>query len=385
MSVHNRLLALKKLSALMGVAGASVLISFPAWSQSAPADTTSGETSTQVAQDSSPSSGSEIELSPEGLEILCERFPLNSRCGGTDGSGELSPRSSPGSLDRTPSSNDPVSPGSDQISPGETIDPGSSTTPPYGRPDGGQTRPDLTPSNPSGGTTEPGGFTSPSEPGGLTSPSTRPGSGTTSPNTPSSGSPGSGSSGSGTSPRGVAAPKAELKQASSTDSSETTPNSQPSAAEAPTGTPANGTTPGTSTAPESVEISNAELQQFANVIPKLQEIERSAQQQLSQAIEEAGITQQRFSELYSSEQRSPNTPAPAPGSAPQAATPATPEERESFNQVLAEIQTINQQVQTQKIDVLQSEGLQPQQFNRILAAVQQDPSLQQQVQQLLSN
>jgi Domain of unknown function (DUF4168) len=385
MSVHNRLLALKKLSALMGVAGASVLISFPAWSQSAPADTTSGETPTQIAQDSSPSSGSEIELSPEGLEILCERFPLNSRCGGgTAGSGELTPRSNPGSLDSNPSLNDPASPGSDQIPPGETIDPGSSTTPPYTRPDGGQTQPDLTPSNPSGETTEPGGLTSPSEPGGLTSPSTRPGSGTTSPNTPSSGSPDSGSSGSGTSPRGVA-PKAELKQASTTDSSETTPDSQPSAAEAPTGTPADGTTPDASTAPESVDISDAELQQFANVIPKLQEIERSAQQQLSQAIEEAGITQQRFNELYSSEQRSPNTPAPAPDSAPQAATPATPEERESFNQVLAEIQTINQQVQTQKIDVLRSEGLQPQQFNRILAAVQQDPSLQQQVQQLLNN
>ncbi len=31
---------------------------------------------------SAQSESSEIELSPEGLEILCDRFPLNSRCSG---------------------------------------------------------------------------------------------------------------------------------------------------------------------------------------------------------------------------------------------------------------------------------------------------------------
>jgi hypothetical protein len=379
MSLHTRLIVLKKLSALMGVAGASVLISLPAWSQSAPEGSPSGETPTQIAQDSTPSSGSEVQLSPQGLEILCQRFPLNSRCSGAAESGELTPRSQPGSLDTTPPSGDtPASPGSDQIPPGDSINPGDSTTPPFGRPDGGLTTPDTTPApGPSGDTTEPGGSTSPSERPGSGSPNTSPGSGS------------SGSGGSGTSPRSIA-PVKELKQ--DAGSGETTPQNEPSAADALTTNDAAPETsaPGTSTEAaesEDVEISDAELQQFANVIPKLQEIERSAQQQLSAAIEDAGITQQRFSELYS-QQQAPNTPAPAPGTTPEAstpATPATPEEQESFNQVLAQIQTINQRVQTQKIDILEAEGLQPQQFNRILAAVQQDPALRQQIQELINN
>lgn len=37
------------------------------------------------------SSVEEIELSPEGLEILCERSPSNSRCIGTDASSQAAP------------------------------------------------------------------------------------------------------------------------------------------------------------------------------------------------------------------------------------------------------------------------------------------------------
>jgi hypothetical protein len=38
----------------------------------------------QAAIAQSPTPTTEIELSPEGFKILCERFPLNSRCGGTN-------------------------------------------------------------------------------------------------------------------------------------------------------------------------------------------------------------------------------------------------------------------------------------------------------------
>lgn len=38
----------------------------------------------QAAIAQSPTPTTEIELSPEGFKILCERFPLNSRCGGVN-------------------------------------------------------------------------------------------------------------------------------------------------------------------------------------------------------------------------------------------------------------------------------------------------------------
>jgi hypothetical protein len=60
-----------------------------------------------LAQENSPSTG-EIKMSPEGMKILCENFPLNSRCqGGASATpsapgGTTSPEAQPSNTDTTP-------------------------------------------------------------------------------------------------------------------------------------------------------------------------------------------------------------------------------------------------------------------------------------------
>lgn len=126
--------------------------------------------------------------------------------------------------------------------------------------------------------------------------------------------------------------------------------------------------------PEQTTVSPEELQQFASVLPTLQQIGQTAQQRSIQVIEQSGLTVERFQELSQAQQ---------PGATSSA--PATPEEEQSFNQVVPQIQSIEEETVSEQQEVLQSGGLEPDRFNQILMAVQQDPALQQQLQQMMRN
>ena len=127
-------------------------------------------------------------------------------------------------------------------------------------------------------------------------------------------------------------------------------------------------------APTATEVSSEELEQFARVIPQLQEIQQSAQQEAAQVIQDSGLSTERFSEIYQSQQA---------GTAPTAEV--TPEEQQSYEAASTKIESLEQEVRSQQEEVLQSEGLEPQRFGEILVAVRQDPALQQQVQELLQS
>lgn len=127
-----------------------------------------------------------------------------------------------------------------------------------------------------------------------------------------------------------------------------------------------------------LQVDEEELQRFANAVEQIQAIEQAAQQEINQVLEQSGFSRERFSELYQAQQ------APESGTT-GTTTEATAEEQQSFDQAVTQIESILQEVQTEQVEAIQSEGLEPQRFSEILAAVRQDPSLQQQVQQLLSN
>lgn len=143
------------------------------------------------------------------------------------------------------------------------------------------------------------------------------------------------------------------------------PAPQPQTQESPQSQPAPENAPAT-------QVSQTELEQFARVIPQLQEIQQSAQQQAAQVIQDSGLTTERFSEIYQSQQS---------GTAPT--SEVTSEEQQSYDTASTKIQSLEEDVRSQQEEVLQSEGLEPQRFGEILVAVRQDPALQQQVQELL--
>lgn len=330
MSTHSYFNMLKKLPGVAGmVVGVSVLISLPVQAQSEPKPRTSSEASILIAQTSDSESDSVPELSPEGLEILCERFPLNSRCeGGTTGS-NITPSTSD-----VPDTTETMEPELDTT---ETIEPDLDTTE--------SAEPDvLSPSTPA--------------PSG-TYPSTAPPS-----NAP------------GTTPGTFPPTNPEELDPSTSVPDEVTPGStmEPGAATPDGVEGADALTPGAAESTTGA-VSPEELQQFANVLPQLQEVEQAARQEVAQLVAQSGLSGERFAELYEAQQ-SPSA---------DAISTATPEEQQSFVQAASQIQAVEQEVQSQQEQVLQSEGLEPERFSQILAAIRQDPTLQQQIQQLIQN
>ncbi len=123
------------------------------------------------------------------------------------------------------------------------------------------------------------------------------------------------------------------------------------------------------------EIPPEELQQFVQTLKQLREVEVQAQQQMAQAVQSQGLTPERFMEILGQNQQNPDSQA----------AEVSGDEKEKFDQALTQVRGILREAESQKLQVLQAQGMEPERFNQIIAAVQEQPSLQQQVQQLLQN
>ena len=125
--------------------------------------------------------------------------------------------------------------------------------------------------------------------------------------------------------------------------------------------------------PERISISQVELQQFANAVIEVQAIELQTQESMAQVVEAEGINPARFNEIFLAQQSIGAESAPE----------ITPEEQQTFDQVLSQLEEIDQASQTSKEQAVIAHGLEMDRFSQILTAVRQDPDLQRQVQELL--
>lgn len=344
---------------VIGAAGASLLVSLPALSQTSSESTTPGE----------------IVMSAEGMKILCQVTPLNSRCSGGEQPTAVPSISEPRESATPPAALEPQT--TPSISPQPSA-PGE-TTPPSVEPSAPEPSGSMSPiSKPSGSMGYPGttpGSTTPvppaPKPQSLTIPNTNSPTETAAPGMAPSTSPSDAPS-KGTATKGEAdGLRTEVPASAQTPAA---PSATPASPQSPSVAPATGT--------PAAAVSPAELQKFAKVIPQLQEIQKSAQQQVSEAIKKAGLSEDRFRELYGVQQ-SPATQANTP--ATQTNTPATPQEQQAVQQVISQLETIKTETQSRRVQAVEFQGLQLTRFNEILTAVRQDSDLQQQVQQILSN
>lgn len=124
-----------------------------------------------------------------------------------------------------------------------------------------------------------------------------------------------------------------------------------------------------------LDVSREELQKFANALEQLQAIEQETQVELVQAIESQGLSVERFQEIAVAQQNPEIQPS----------ADISQGEVESFEQAANQVTQIQEQAQTKMQEAVEREGLDAQQFNQIVAALQQDPTLQQQFQEMLQN
>ena len=120
------------------------------------------------------------------------------------------------------------------------------------------------------------------------------------------------------------------------------------------------------------EVSQEELQKFAQAIGQLQNIRQEFEAEMVQAVESEGLTKERFIEI-SQALRTPEG---------QQAPEVSEQEQQSFEKAIMQLRDLQQAAQTQMKEAVQAEGLDVPRFNQILAAIQQNPALQQQIQQM---
>jgi hypothetical protein len=124
-----------------------------------------------------------------------------------------------------------------------------------------------------------------------------------------------------------------------------------------------------------VQIEPEELQKFSNAIKQLQVIQENSVTQMRQVVEKGGLSEQRFMQIYQAG-RNPSA---------QPTAKITPEEQQNFEQASTRIKKIQQETQSKMMQVVEKEGLDVERFNQIMAAVRQNPSLQQKVRQMIQS
>ena len=135
--------------------------------------------------------------------------------------------------------------------------------------------------------------------------------------------------------------------------------------------------PTTKPAPAATQtkVSPEEMQKFAATIKKLLVINRDMETQMVAAVQKTGLTEQRFGEIH----RSKKDPAAKP------TKQISPNEEQSYNQAMTQFTQIQKDAQTKMDQTVESEGLGTDRFNQILAQVQKDPSLRQELRKLLQS
>lgn len=126
---------------------------------------------------------------------------------------------------------------------------------------------------------------------------------------------------------------------------------------------------------QSTDVSNQEVQQFANALKQMRSIHESAQTQAGQVLQVEGMTPQRFNEILQS--RSPQGTQPS--------SEVSEQEKAQFDQALAQITQIQQATEQQMQQAIASSGLELQRFNQIFAIARQDQALKQRIEQNLQN
>ncbi len=115
---------------------------------------------------------------------------------------------------------------------------------------------------------------------------------------------------------------------------------------------------------QKVEVSDAELNKFANAFQGIRMVNQEAQQEMTQVIQEEGMEIQRFNELF---EASAN---------PQVEVEATGEEEKQFEAISSELEGMQGAFQAKMEKIITDEGLSIERYEQIAMGLQADPALQ---------
>lgn len=121
-------------------------------------------------------------------------------------------------------------------------------------------------------------------------------------------------------------------------------------------------------------VSPQELSKFAGAVKQILTISQTAETAMAQAVRETGLDDRRFNEIYLAK-KDPKAKPPA--------KPITSAEQQSYDRAMTQLTQIQQKAQTDMDNAIAEQGLKMDRFNQILAIVQSNKDVQNQVRELL--
>lgn len=122
---------------------------------------------------------------------------------------------------------------------------------------------------------------------------------------------------------------------------------------------------------QKVEVTDAELNKFAEAFQGIRVIGQQSQQEMLQVVQEEGMDVQRFNEIHQGTLD------------PEKEVEATTEEKEQHKNIISELEVMQTSMQKQMEQVITKSGLTLERYEQIAMGLQSDRELQQRLQKVL--
>lgn len=124
---------------------------------------------------------------------------------------------------------------------------------------------------------------------------------------------------------------------------------------------------------QKVEVSDGELEKFANAFQGIRMITQQAQQEMMKVVQDSGMDVQKFNKI---QQASMN---------PEATVEATDEEKAKHKEIASELEEMQMGYQEKMQEVIEEQDLTLQRYEQIAMGLQNDPELQERLKAILQS
>ena len=124
---------------------------------------------------------------------------------------------------------------------------------------------------------------------------------------------------------------------------------------------------------EQIEVSKAEMTQFAEVFQKMRMLNQEAQKEMMEVVKDEGFELQRFNEIHQASMD------------PNKEVELTDEENEKYQAVVKELETMQPEFQKEMQELIADSGLSMERYQQIAMALRSDADLQKRLQEVLKS
>lgn len=124
------------------------------------------------------------------------------------------------------------------------------------------------------------------------------------------------------------------------------------------------------------EVSDEELETFLDVSSELQEIQMGSQQEMIAVVEDEGLTVEKYNAIAEAEQM---------GQPTDELEDVSSEDLEKYVQASTQIAEMEEELEPEFEQIIEENGMEMDRFQEINMALQQDPALQQRIQEMMQS